>query len=190
MKQLFLSLLSILFAIPVFAQQTWTVDNPHSNVRFEVGWQDFSVRTGEFKTFSGTLETESLADLSDAKIKFVVDAASVDVIAERLAMKIKSDAFLNVEAHPEIVFESTGLKKISDNNYVSTGKLTICGVEKEQEVSVLFKGEKETRKGDIFGIEVKLEVDRTQFGLDWARPRLGDNIILVGHLLYGQEVKE
>jgi polyisoprenoid-binding protein YceI len=82
-----------------------------------------------------------------------------------------------------------GLKKTPDNDYVATGKLTICGVEKDQAVDVFFKGKKETKKGNIFGIEVILEVDRTRFGLDWRRPRLGDQITLVGHLLY-QEEKE
>jgi len=147
------------------------------------------VRTGEFKIFDGSIVTESVEDLSNANIKFIVDAASVDVIADRLAMKVKSDAFLNVEEHPEIVFTVKGLKKTPDNNYVATGKLTICGVEKGQGTDVYFKGKKETKKGNIFGIEVILDVDRTRFGLDWGRPRLGDQITLMGHLLY-QEEKE
>ena len=184
MKQIFLSFLCTLLALPFFAQQTWSVDNNHSNLRFEVGWQDFSVRTGEFKVFSGTINTESPQDLSKAEINFVVDAASVDVIADRLAMKVKSDAFLNVEAHPEITFTAKGLTLTTDNTYTSTGTLTICGVEKEQEVTVFYKGTKEDRKGPIFGIEVILEVDRTRFGLDWGQPKLGDQITLVGHILY------
>ena len=190
MKTSYFTFLCILFAFPVISQQTWSVDNPHSNVRFEVGWQDFSMRTGEFKVFSGNIETDTPKDLSNAKIKFVVDATSVDMIADRLAMKVKSDAFLNVEVYPEIVFVSNGMKKMSENTYITIGKLTICGVEQEQEVAVTFKGEKETKKGDIFGIEVQLEVDRTRFGLDWGKPRLADNIILVGHLLYKEEEKE
>ena len=101
MKNIFLSFLVLLLSTPFFAQQTWVVDNAHSTLRFEVGWQDFSVRTGEFKVFDGSIVTESVDDLSNANIKFVVDAASVDVIADRLAMKVKSDAFLNVEERPE-----------------------------------------------------------------------------------------
>jgi len=185
MKQFILILLSNFLAFFSYAQpKTWEVDNAHSNLRFEVGWQDFSMRTGEFKVFTGTIETEAPEDLTKASIKFVVDAASVDVIADRLAMKVKSDVFLNVEVHPEITFTATGMTKTSDNNYVSTGKLSICGVEKDQEVSVICKGRKEDKKGEIFGIEVRLVVDRTRFGLDWGQPRLGDQITLVGHLLY------
>ena len=187
MKQILLSFLCTLLALPFFAQETWSVDNNHSNLRFEVGWEGFSVRTGEFKIFNGSINTESPEDLSKAEIKFVVNANSVDVIAERLANKIKSDAFLNVEQHPEIVFVANGLTKTGDIEYASTGKLTVCGVEQDQEVKVKYKGTKETRKGVIFGIEVSLVVDRTLFGLDWAQHKMGDQITLVGHLIYQQE---
>ena len=185
MKQFILILLGSIITFSSYAQQkAWEVDNAHSNLRFEVGWQDFSMRTGEFKVFTGSIDTEAPEDLSKASIKFVVDATSVDVIADRLAMKVKSESFLNVEVHPEITFTATGMTMTSDNNYTSTGKLSICGVEKDQEVSVIYKGRKDTKKGEIFGIEVRLVVDRTRFGLDWGQPRLGDQITLVGHLLY------
>ena len=142
------------------------------------------MRTGEFKIFDGTIVTDSKDDLSNASFEFKVDASSVDVIAERLANHIKSDRFLEVEKYPEITFSSSQATKIDENNYTSKGKLTIHGVEKEQEVSFKVKGAKETKKGVILGLEVRVEVDRTDFGLDWGSPRLAEKIIIVGHLLY------
>ena len=146
------------------------------------------MRTGEFKIFDGTISTNSLDDLSDAAIEFIVDAASVDVIADRLAERVVSDKFLNVSEYPEIIFNSDKVTATSDSTYVSSGLLKICGVEKKQDVSIWVKGYKETKKGNIFGIEVTLVVDRTAFDLTWGAPRLADNIKLVGHLLY--KVKE
>lgn len=189
MKQL-IFLLAILCSLTCFSQETWHVDNPHSNVRFEVGWEDFSMRTGEFKSFDGSIVTESLDDLSDASINFIVDATSVDVIADRLAEHIMSEKFLDVARFPEITYTSTSLSVTSDSTYVSNGTLIVCGVEKEQEVSIEVKGYKETKKGNVFGIEVTLNVDRTRFGLTWGSPRLGDTIKIVGHLLYKIEEKE
>lgn len=190
MKCLLISFLLCLFGLSCFSQEVWVVDNPHSNLRFEVGWQDFSMRTGEFKAFDGSITTTSLDDLSNASIQFIVDATSVDVIAEKLANHVKSDKFLEVEQYPEIIFTSDQVSSTSDSTYVSTGKLTICGVEKEQDVSIRVKGYKETKKGNIFGIEVTLVVDRQQFGLDWGSPRLANKIKLVGHLLYKAEEME
>ncbi len=187
MKQLLISFLACLFVIPSFSQETWLVDNSHSNLRFEVGWEDFSIRTGEFNSFAGEIVTDSLNDLTNASITFNVDAASVAVISERLAERIKSDKFLNVEQYPEITYTSNQLSSSSDSTYVSTGKLIVCGVEKEQEVSVWVKGYKETKKGNIFGIQVTLVVDRREFGLTWGSPRMADKIKLVGHLLYKEK---
>jgi polyisoprenoid-binding protein YceI len=155
-----------------------------------VGWEDFSMRTGEFKVFEGTIETNSKDDLSNAVFTFKVDASSVDVIAERLAGHVKSDRFLDVENYPEITFSAKGAEQISDSTYLAKGKLTIHGVGKQQNVNIRVKGHKETKRGYIFGLEVSLVVNRTDFGLDWGSPRLAENIKLVGHLLYKLKVEE
>lgn len=183
-------LFALAFLFSANAQETWSIDNPHSNLRFEVGWEDFSVRTGEFKVFNGSIKTDSREDLSHAEIEFIVDASSVDVIADRLAGHIMSDKFLDVENYPEIKYVSNQIKKTDDNTYVSIGKLTIRGVEKDHEVSFTVKGTKETKKGVILGLEVSLMVNKLDFGLDWGSPRLADNIKLVGHLLYKLQVEE
>jgi polyisoprenoid-binding protein YceI len=190
MKQLSILVLGLFFCFTSFAQETWIIDNPHSNVRFEVGWEDFSMRTGEFKLFEGSIETSSRYDLSDAVIEFKVDASSVDVIAERLAEHVKSDKFLNVEKYPEITYSANNAIRTSDTTFVSKGKLSILGVEKEQDVLIEVKGSKETRRGYIYGLEVTLQVNRMDFGLDWGSPRLGESIKIVGYLLYKMKAEE
>ena len=77
MKNFILVLTFLCYSISSFAQETWVVDNPHSNLRFEVGWEDFSIRTGEFKIFKGIVETESRDDLTNATFEFIVDRKSV-----------------------------------------------------------------------------------------------------------------
>lgn len=190
MKQLGLFALGILFYFSSSAQETWIVDNHHSNVRFEVGWEEISMRTGEFKIFEGTLVSNSLEDLSEAVFDFKVDASSVDVIAGRLADRIKSENFLDVEKYPEITYSSTEAKQTTDSTYISKGKLAIHGVEKEHEVLIWVKGRRETKKGEIYGLEVSLLVNRTDFGLEWGSPRLAETIKIVGHLLYMQKSAE
>ena len=190
MKYLGTLIFSLALFFSSYGQENWSIDNPHSNVRFEVGWEDFSMRTGEFKVFNGTMVTNSREDLSDAGFELTVDASSVDVIADRLAGHIMSDKFLDVEKYPEITYVSNQATKTGDDTYLSKGKLTIHGVEREQEVTFKVKGTKETKKGEILGLEVTLVVNKAEFGLDWGSPRLADNIKLVGHLLYKLEVEE
>lgn len=190
MKLVVAVIFSFAFYLTSFSQENWVIDNAHSNVRFEVGWEDFSMRTGEFKVFNGTVVSQSREDLSDAEFTFTVDASSVDVIADRLADHIRSDRFLDVENYPEITFVASGAEKTGEDTYVSKGNLTIHGVEKEQEVTFTLKGFKETRNSYIMGLEAHLTVDRTEFGLDWGSPRLAEKITLVGHLLYKLETEE
>jgi len=116
------------------------------------------VRTGEFKIFDGSIETESVDDLSNANIKFIVDAASVDVIAE-----------------------STSRNRFHCKRLEEDTRQPLCS---DWQIDHL-----RSRKRSSSCIEVILDVDRTLFGLDWGIPRLGDQITLMGHLLY-QEEKE
>lgn len=187
----FIPFVAFLFiGITTSAQEIWTIDNAHSNIRFEVGWEDFSIRTGEFKSFEGNITSSSKYDLSNATFYLKVDPKSIDVIAENLSEQIKGEQFLDAEKFPEITFSSSGAKAISDSTFISTGKLTIHGVEKEQDVLIWYKGNKEGRRGEIMGIEVSLTINRKDFGLDWGSPRLGEKVKIVGYLLYQMRNKE
>ena len=190
MKHFNLFITSLLLCFTSFAQQTWTVDNAHSNIRFEVGWEDFSVRTGEFKVFEGTITTDSKYDLSKATFHLKVDPKSIDVIADDLSEQLKSERFLDAEKYPEITFSSSGAKSMSDSTYISTGKLAIRGVEKEQDALIWVKGHKIGRRGEMLGIEVSLSINRKDFGLEWGSPRLGDKVKIVGYLLYQMKIEE
>ena len=190
MKQLHLFILSLVFCSTSFAQETWTVDNSHSNIRFEVGWEDFSIRTGEFKVFGGSIITNSKYDLSNATFHLKVDPESIDVIADRLSEQLKGERLLEVEKFPEITYYSSKAKPISDSTFISKGKLTIHGVEKDQEVLIWFKGHKTGARSHILGIEVSLTLNRIDFGLEWGSPRLGENVKVIGYLLYQMPIEE
>ena len=190
MKQFILLISSLLFYFTSFTQETWTIDNAHSNLRFEVGWEDFSMRTGEFKVFEGSLLTNSTSDLSNATFQLKVDPNSVDVIADNLSEQLKGERFLDAENFPEITFSSSEAKATSDSTYISKGKLTVHGVEKDQDVFVRVKGKKTGTRSQLLGLEVSIALNRTEFGLDWGSPRLGETIKVVGHLLYQIPIKE
>jgi len=184
MKFYFISAIFLLFCHNLFSQKTWTLDNAHSNIRFEVGWEDISIRTGEFKIFEGTINTTSKEDLTNAEFYLKVDPNSLDVIAQRLSDQLKGAQFLNVSAFPEIIFKASGAKIESENNYEVKGILKIHGVEKEQVANVILRGSKPGNRGEMLAIETSLVIDRKDFGLEWGSPRLGDKIKVVAYLLY------
>lgn len=190
MKQFQLLIAGILLCIISFGQETWTIDNGHSNIRFEVGWEDISVRTGEFKVFEGDIITDSKYDLANANFNLTVDPKSLDVIADNLSEQLKGERFLDAEKFPEITFNSKGAKAITDSTYISKGKLKIHGVEKDQEVAIWFKGHKTGRRAEMLAVEVTLTINRNDFGLEWGSPRLGEKVKIVGYLLYQMKTSE
>lgn len=190
MKKLSFFITGLLFCFSAFAQETWTVDNAHSNIRFEAGWEGFSVRTGEFKAFEGTIETNSKYDITNATFHLKVDPKSIDVIAENLSEQLRGERFLDAEQFPEITFHSSGAKMLPDSSFVTAGKLKIHGVEKEQEVMIKYKGHKPGRRAEMLAIEVSLTLNRKDFGLDWGSPRLGETVKIVGYLLYQMRTTE
>ncbi|HYQ59044.1 MAG TPA: YceI family protein [Draconibacterium sp.] len=184
MKQLSFLITGLLFCFSSFAQHTWTIDNAHSNIRFEAGWEGFSVRTGEFKVFEGTIETDSKYELADATFHLMVDPKSVEVIAEHLSEQVRGEQFLDAEQFPEITFNATGAKMLTDSTFVAQGELYIHGVKKQQEAHIWYKGHKQGGRAEMLALEVSLTLNRTDFGLDWGSPRLGETVKIVGYLLY------
>lgn len=190
MKQYYLLGLLLFFGLKTFSQETWTLDNAHSNINFEVGWEDFSIRTGEFKVFEGTVSTQSKDDLSNATFDLKVDPKSIDVIADNLSEQLKGEQFLDATKFPEITYHSSEANAINDSTYISKGKLKLHGVEKDQEVLIQVKGFKETRRSYLFGLEVTVKINRSDFGLTWGSPRLGETVKIVGNLLYQRRIEE
>ena len=190
MKQLQVFILGILLFTTSYGQEIWTIDNAHSNIRFEAGWEGFSIRNGEFKIFEGTMTSDSKEDLSNATFYLKVDPKSIDVIAENLSEQLKGEQFLDAEKFPEITFSASGAKAISDSTYISTGRLKLHGIEKDQEVLIWLKGHKPGRRGEMLALEASLKLNRKDFGLEWGSPRLGETVKIVGYLLYQTKNKE
>ena len=119
MKQTMLSLFALLtIAIGVNAQTTWNLDKVHSNVKFAVSHMVVSEVEGNFKIFDGNL-VASKPDLSDAKINFSVDVASVNTENERRDGHLKSDDFFNAEKFPKMTFVSKSMNLWWSNQYWS-----------------------------------------------------------------------
>ena len=191
MKMKFVTLILFLIIYTAsFGQEIWNIDNAHSNINFEVGWEDFSVRTGEFKVFEGSINTNSVNDLTSATYNLKVDPASIDVIASNLSEQLKGERFLESDKYPEITFSSAGAREISDSTFITSGKLKIHGVEKDQDITIKYKGQKEGRRSLMMGLEVSFKFNRNDFGLEWGAPRLGDVVTVVGYLLYNKRVEE
>lgn len=143
----------------------WVLDPTHSELTFKVKHLMISNVKGEFKTFSASIDQE---DFSMAKVAVTVDSASVYTNNEDRDKHLKSGDFFDVEAHPEMTFESTSFEKESDDEYVLKGKLTIKGVSKEIKLDVEFGGiNKDPWGNQKAGFSLSGKINRKDWGLNW-----------------------
>lgn len=150
------------------AQQKWTLDKSHSNVRFSVTHMVVSEVEGSFKLFDGAVES-SKPDYSDAKINFTVDINSINTDNEGRDKHLKGDDFFSAEKFPQAKFESTSFTPLGNNKYKLVGNLTIRDVTKPVTFDVTYGGSIATQRGPKIGFKATTTINRFDYGLKWDR---------------------
>lgn len=162
---------------------TWKVDQAHSEIKFKVKHLVVSTVTGQFATFSGTVESEK-PDFSDAKISFEADVNSIDTNNEQRDAHLKSPDFFDAANYPKLTFVSKSITKKSDDEYVVVGDMTIRGTTKEISLKVIYNGSTKGFGGvDVAGFEITGKLNRFDFGLQW------NALTEVGGIVVGDEVR-
>jgi len=166
MKKIFIILATAaVFAINAFAQTTWVLDNAHSKVKFSVSHLIISDVEGNFKVYSGKLQSSN-QDFSGATVDFTVDVASISTDNEMRDKHLKSDDFFNAEKYPKMTFKSTSWKKIDDKNFVLEGDLTIRDITKRITFTVTGGGTIQDPWGNTkAGFKATSVINRFDFGL-------------------------
>lgn len=180
----FLIIFSFLFSSSLLAQSI-ELDKAHSSISFDIRHMMISTVNGRFNEFSGNIETESPDNLSQAKINFTVDVASIDTANTDRDNHLRADDFFDVEKHPTATFTSTKIESKSENQYQLVGNLTIKGVSKEVRFDVTYLGKGQDPWGNVkHGYEATTNLSRKEFGLTWNQALetggvlIGDNVNL------------
>jgi polyisoprenoid-binding protein YceI len=174
---------AILSMVPLGAMaDTYVFDPAHTNVGFKVR-HFFTKVAGRFTEFSGTIEYDP-ADPTKSTAMIEIDATSIDTGNEMRDKDLRSSNFFDVEKHPKITFEGTGVKKVGDDRYTMTGDLTMRGVTKPVTLTVDVLGfGPDLQGGRRGGFSVTTTIDRTDFGVSWNKALEG------GGFLLGNEVE-
>ena len=163
-----LAAVSLATAAPAVAETVYEIDLSHSDVSFQIRHFMSKVR-GAFTEFSGTIVRND-EDLSKASVEFKIATASIDTRHESRDEHLRSADFFDVEKHPEIVFKSTAVEKVSDNQYRVTGQFSLHGVTKEIVLPVAYEGEVKDPRGTVrAGFSVATRIDRKEYGMEWNR---------------------
>jgi polyisoprenoid-binding protein YceI len=156
---------------------TWSVDPSHSKVGFAVKHMGIATVRGEFTEFAGVLEIGE--DLSAAKVRGSVKAASVNTNEPQRDAHLRSPDFFNADAYAEIAFESTRIEPIDDDSFRITGELTMNGVTNEIVLVAEVAGvDIDPYGNEKVGLEVTGQLSRGAYGMTFNQA-LGSGNMLV-----------
>lgn len=167
MKKLILAF-ALLLSVVSFAQkkQTWKVDNYHSFLNFSIKHLGVSFVDGNFKSYEGTLEMDG-EKIETGSFNFVVDANSINTGIEARDNHLKSADFFDTASFGKITFVSKSIKKITKNNYILIGDLTIKNVTKKVTFNLVYGG-KAANDGygnEKLGFQATTKINRFDFGV-------------------------
>ena len=155
---------------------TWTLDPTHTEIGFTVRHLMSKVR-GKFETFEGTVTTRD--DIADSRVDVSVDLSSINTGTVDRDNHLRSSDFFEVETHPTMKFESTGIVEKAPGQLFVQGDLTIKGVTKPLELAVEILGEGgDPWGGTRIGVEATAQLSRKEFGIDFNIPVQGDKVMI------------
>ena len=180
-----LSMLSTAQEVEPENQSSFQVDSVHSTSIFRAHHRGAGMFYGRFNDVTGTIGI--VEGLPVFAISIAID--SVDTNNEKLDGHLKSPDFFNSVEFPEMTFESSSVKKISDEKYEVVGKITMHGVAKPLTVIMEKTGQVTGRRGEMIGFETEFTMNRSEFGMTYGieSGALSDNIKVIVALEAGRK---
>ena len=163
----------------LLAGEKFTIESVFSSVLFKVRHMQTANAWGRFNKIDGSLDYNA-ADPTKSVLEITIDPRSVDTNSKKRDQHLVGPDFFNAKEFDKITFKSKSIKKVSDKGYELTGDLTMLGVTKTVTATGEFYGEGKSPKGDkIVGAEATFTVKRTDFGMNYGVPNIGDEVTLI-----------
>lgn len=169
MKKIFSILLLSSLGLGVNAQNiVWNVDPTHTTVKFSVTHLMVSEVEGNFKTYSGKVESPS-TDFNNGTVEFTIDVNSINTESADRDKHLMGDEFFNAAKYPKITFKSTSFKKVAGNKYELIGDLTIRNITKKVTFDVKNNGlMKDPWGNNKAGFKATSKINRKDYDLKWS----------------------
>ena len=161
----------------------WVLDPTHSELQFKIKHLMISTVTGQFKEFTGTVETRG-DDFTTAKVHFGAEINSISTNNEQRDEHLRTGDFFYAAKYPNLVFEGERLEKTGEDEYKLHGTLTIKGVSRKLVLDVEYGGITKDPWGNTrTGFSVTGKINRQDYGISFGA------VSETGGLLLGDEVK-
>jgi polyisoprenoid-binding protein YceI len=180
LKPLFTALVvSAMLPLSAFAADSYTVDPAHTYPHFSISHLGFSTMQGRFDKTSGTVTLDRSAKTGSVEIS--IETASVSTGFAKRDEHLKSPDFFNAAEFPAITYKSTAMHFKGDTPASVDGNLTILGVTRPVTLTIdAFNcGTNPMSKKDECGAGASAQIKRSDFGVKYGLPAVGDDVKLV-----------
>lgn len=184
-----LAVLAVALALPLGASgapENYTFDPYHTYVNFAVDHLGFSTMHGRFNKTAGKMSVDLAA--KTATLEITVETASVDTgdgdkgaRARSRDEHLRQADFFNSAEFPRMTFKSTSVKFNGDIPVELSGQVTLLGVTKPLVLKAdRWKcGPHPVSKRPMCGGDASGSIKRTDFGMKYGVPNVGDEIKLM-----------
>lgn len=146
---------------------SYQLDPVHSRLGFAVRYAVVTKVHGRFDSFEGRAHLDA-SDPTKCSVALTIDATSIRTNNADRDGHLRSADFFDVERHPTITFESTGVTALADRRYRATGDLTIKAITRPVELDVTYEGSSVDPYSQLrVGIEGYGSLKRSDWGLTW-----------------------
>jgi polyisoprenoid-binding protein YceI len=170
---------SVALPLSTFAADSYTVDPNHTFPHFNINHLGFSTLQGRFDKTSGTVSLDRAAKTGSVEIS--IESASVSTGFAKRDEHLRSPDFFNAAEFPAITYKSTAMHFKGDTPASVDGNLTILGVTKPVTLTIdAFNcGTNPMSKKDECGAGASAQIKRSDFGVKFGLPAVGDDVKLV-----------
>lgn len=145
----------------------YELDVAHTRIGFTARHAMVTSVRGSFQEFEGDAHLDG-ADPTKSSAKVTIKAASISTGHEQRDAHLRGADFLDVQTHPDITFESTGVEQLDDDTYRVRGDLTIKDQTRPVSIDFTFNGSAKDPYGNLrAGFEGAATINRKDWGLTW-----------------------
>jgi len=178
MRYAFAALALATLSASAFAADSYTIDPAHTYPHFTISHLGFSTMHGRFNSTSGTVVVDRKGTGSSVDVK--IATASVDTGFQKRDDHLRSGDFLNAVEFPVITYKSTKIVFSGESAATVDGNLTMSGVTKPVTLKVghIKCAVNPQSKKDVCGFDATAKIKRSDFGIKFALPNIGDDMDL------------
>lgn len=164
------------FACPIFAANTYTLDNGHSYVLWRINHFGFSNPSGKWMA-DGTLILDE-NNPENSKVNVTIHVANVDTGIPKLNEHLKTADFFDVKKFPTATFVSEKITVIGKDKAKIQGMLTVHGVSKPITLDVKLNklAMSPITNKQTAGFSATATLLRSDYGINKYLPGLGDKV--------------